>query len=151
MEPNLLRAARRHFPSSDTSQDVVQDVAVLAIRNAHRFKDSGEFQKWAYARLRWLVLDQLQASASAQRGKPKALDEISEPWVLPTQLNATIISELISKLPLRQRIVLQKTVEGASDKEIAASLNINDATVRSLRRFARKRMSDFLEGSKTGK
>lgn len=146
LEPSLLRVARWHLRSDEGAQDVVQDVAVLALRNADRFADAGEFQKWAYARLHWLVLGRRRAFGATKQGKMKALDEVSEPWALPTQLNTTIIGDLISKLPVRQRAVLERTLEGASDREIAETLNVDEATVRSLRRFARKRMSMLLQG-----
>jgi RNA polymerase sigma factor (sigma-70 family) len=135
-EPDLLRIARS-LGLRDAAQDVVQDVAVLALMRYQRFSDVAEFGKWARARTRWFSLDQLTKSKS----------EVDLDAILATagvmamqEPNATAaeLRKLIEKLPARQRETVERSLRGQSPSEIGNDLGIDPSTVRSLLRFARR-------------
>jgi RNA polymerase sigma factor (sigma-70 family) len=144
VEPSLLRVSRRYGKSSEDAQDIVQDLAILAVKNWKRFTGIEEFRRWAYARLHWLALDQLRG----QKHKFHApLESTNEQSVAAAQEQELIVHEilnLISKLPERQQVVLKRMFEGSSTLEIAEVLNIKESTVRSLQRFARINLVNLL-------
>lgn len=141
-EPKLLKVAMHYSRSSDTAEEVVQDIAVLALGNLSRFATAGDFRRWAYVKIYWLVLD-------AYRGlKEQSLERTTEKAVPPTQEQELILQDikrLIPKLPSRQQAVILGMLEGKSTETIARGLQVTEATVRSLRRFARNRLVTLLE------
>jgi DNA-directed RNA polymerase specialized sigma24 family protein len=54
------------------------------------------------------------------------------------------VFDAIQQLPLQQRQILQGFFTGKSDDQLAAELQIDSATVRSLRRFGRIRLQALL-------
>ena len=143
VEPRLLQAARRYRPY-DVARDLVQDVAVLAVTNQDRFTQAEDFFRWARARLHWLLLDRFDA----ERRRPTvSAEKAPEPAVASTQeqdLMAREIRSLIEELPGRQQAVLRGIIEGRSTSEIAAELQVTEATVRSLRRFGCRALAILL-------
>ncbi len=141
-EPELLGAARRQGIDPDNSRDVVQDLAVLAIKNYQRFSEKEEFRRWAFARLHWLILDRFRLAQRAAGGSA----DVEVP-VDAKQENETLVREmleLVGTLPTRQRQVMMMTIQGHSPAAIAAKLGITGATVRSLRRFGRSHLAVML-------
>ncbi len=55
LEPELLRAARRYGAKAGEPQDIVQDLAVVAVKNYARFSEKEEFRRWAFAKIHWLL------------------------------------------------------------------------------------------------
>ncbi len=140
-EPSLFRLAQRYMASREAAQDLLQDVAILAIRELQRFADREEFRRWAHAKLRWFALDQLRSR------RYQSLDWAPEQSTRPTQDQGLIVEHifnLITNLPPRQRAVLRGMIEGRSTPEIARELQIAEPTVRSLQRFARRRLAALL-------
>lgn len=152
--PRLLMRATWLTGSRDVALDLVQDLAVLALR---RLRDPGfptevEFQQWAYQRLRWLFLD-LQRS----RGRRPVLQQLDSDdigqWAAPRQEGRALVGELsrrVELLPPRQRAVLEEVLLGYSTEEIARKLGIKQATVRSSLRHARSFLAEPLLGSQAG-
>ena len=139
MEPRLLRAVQRYTGHS-TAQDLVQDVAVLALQNVARFATFDDFRRWAYTKLHWLVIDAAQA-------RPQLLGQVSEKAIPPSQEQSVFLKHvlrLIAELPPQQQAVMRGLLEGDSYEEIAAQLRIAPATVRSLQRFARHKLITLL-------
>lgn len=145
-EPDLLRMARS-FGLRETAEDVVQDVAIIAIKQRQRFSEFTEFRKWARARTYWLSLDQLATQAK----KGTSLDAvISTAAVGPEQEQMASMGELwehIQKLPPKQREVIRRSLHGQSVEDMAGGLGVASATIRSLLRFARLNLSrQMVEG-----
>ncbi len=147
LEPDLLRMARG-LGVRDASQDIVQDVAVLALRNYERFSEPTDFKKWARARTYWFSLNHLT------KHKPGVdLDTVlAVLGVGPSQeLDAVAIElrEHIVKLPTRQRECIERSLRGESPNDIARELGIDTATVRSLLRFARRTLFRRMQEGET--
>ena len=139
MEPELLRAAGRYGAGAGDPRDVVQDLALVAITNYQRFTREDEFRRWAFARVHWLLLDRLRSR--------KFLSVENSPDVIATEpsqeneLLANEILKLVGTLPKRQLKVMLRTIQGQSVEDIAKEMNIEETTVRSLRRFGRSRLA----------
>lgn len=143
-ESGLIRAARKYGVTREGAKDVVQDVAVLAIRNYARFNSFIEFRRWAYARLHWLLLDEIRASRRKPHESATASIEHSIPPAQEQELIILDIWRLIDQLPTQQRAALVGLIEGYSPLTIAQRLNVKEATVRSLQRHAKKKLVTLL-------
>jgi RNA polymerase sigma factor (sigma-70 family) len=142
----LEAASRRRFRVPDDARsDVLQDLAVLALRNADRFETLESFRGWARARLHWLLLDYVMArrEATLQGG---AVEESSVPAMQEARAMLHEITRLITRLPERQQAVMDGLLRGQSAARIAGELGITEATVRSLQRFGRQKLVEMLEG-----
>jgi RNA polymerase sigma factor (sigma-70 family) len=144
IEPSLLRIASHYTASSNAARDLVQDVAVLALRNASRFATADDLYRWTRPRVRWLMLDQLK------KQQPLLLDEDVEQIAgQSTAVDQGLIirdtMRSIAKLPAQQQAALRGMLEGRSTQEIAKDLQVTEATVRSLQRFARRKLIILLE------
>lgn len=144
LEPGFIRTARRYGLSNEEASDVVQDVAVLAIRNQGQFDNVQDFRNWAFARLHWLLLDEIRH----RRNRPtESLAGSVEPSIPPAQEHDFIVNELrrlIDQLPKQQRAALVGMLDGRSPAAIAQELNVKEATVRSLQRFGRQKLVSLL-------
>ena len=143
LEPEMLRAARRYGSSINDPDDVVQDLAVLALKHDYKFSEKEDFKRWAFARIHWLLLDRLRA----RRGvSVEMLPELTLPEG-PNQEKEVIADEilqLVRTLPKRQLNVIWRTIQGHSVESIAKEMGISEATVRSLRRFGRSHFAMLL-------
>ncbi len=144
VEPELLRTARRYNITAEAARDVIQDVAVLSIREHAKFTNKHDFHQWVHARLHWLLLDEIRAKRART---VETSDSSLERSIPPTQEKDLILSEvwrLVNHLPKRQRAAMLGMLEGYSPADIARELQVEVATVRSLQRFAKKRLVDLL-------
>ena len=145
MAPILRKSAARLVRSYSVADDLVQDVAVLALRLGVQFDfDSQEaFQRWALRRIRWYALDYLKNSMRLVTiGDGAQLEFSSAEGADPMNAAATTraITDALNALPPRQRAVATRKLQGEVNSEIASHLKITESTVRSLWRFARQRM-----------
>lgn len=148
-EPGLVQLAQRFH--GVLGRDVVQDVAVIALRTLQKnqcWANEEHFYKWARQRVRWLALDQLRRS---KRQSQQPMESIAEPFVIDSQdelVDNRLLEKVrvaITRLPERQRLVMEESIKGVNDSEIAKSLGISEATIRSLRRFARQRIMQQMD------
>lgn len=135
-EPGLRRVVSRLI--GKRAADVVQDVAVLALRNIDRFGSIDDFARWCTVRGKWLALDELargrrrpQVPIEAVEASLPAGEESEIPDVLP----------LIDRLPDRQRRVVVYKLMGYRTGEIARAMRIEESAVRSHWRFALRALS----------
>jgi RNA polymerase sigma-70 factor (ECF subfamily) len=96
------------------------------------------------------------ASKQTRRDQERTLRSIRGGWVTPDQIDpfagvddaldgVARLSELMSLLPHRQRLVLAWHLDGFANTEIACHLNMRPATVASHLRHAKQRMRDQLQ------
>jgi RNA polymerase sigma factor (sigma-70 family) len=140
-EKSLFLAAQNYVDSS-TAQELVQDIAVLALENCpNSVRTAQQFKRWAYARLYWFALDELRLQKRRPQEQLEAVTAAQS--IPPSQEQELVIQDIwksIAKLPRRQQAVLTGMMQGRSNEVLAKQLQISEATVRSLQRFARKRL-----------
>jgi RNA polymerase sigma-70 factor (ECF subfamily) len=148
--PSLVRLARGVVGDAD-AEDAVQDALVTAGAKLGSLRDAAAFAAW----VRRIVVRTCVRQAR-RRSWWRRLLPLDDAVALPDPSAADPgdemdVERVLSVLPARQRAVLYLTaVEGRSDADIAAVLGGSPATVRSLRRHARRRLqtrfADELEG-----
>jgi RNA polymerase sigma-70 factor (ECF subfamily) len=146
IEAKLLNRARMLTHSAEDAKDLVQDVALLTLTTKHRFATREDFTAWAFTRLHWRALDHLRSASMRQRrlqffwrSQPQAQEPHYE-----RELDSQRALAALADLPPRQQDILRSSLEGRPTEEIALRLGITEATVRSLRRFARLRLAKAL-------
>ncbi len=146
-EKDLLRQAQRYGFQKDAAQDIVQDVAILALCHLKKgkvFSGEDEFKRWVKSRLHWLALSYFRTSRHITQ---EPLDVAAELSILGSQEQGTFLQELIRSadmLPVKQKEVFKRVLVGERPSDIAEELDMSEATVRSNLRFARKRIIDLL-------
>jgi len=148
--PSLVRLARGVVGDAD-AEDAVQDALVAAGAKLPALRDAACFAGW----VRRIVVRTCVRQARRRRWWRQRLP-LDDAAALPDPTAADPggdldVERVLSVLPARQRAVLYLTaVEGRSDGDIAEILGGSPATVRSLRRHARRRLqrqfADELEG-----
>lgn len=149
----LIRSTTRKYvsllakASSDTQDDIVQEVAVrmLLLYRDGKVTDSGMFTAYAIRVASWTVLDRLRKRSITPR------QYLAERKLFPAELDpatvtsarefAEMFAALVDTLPARQKLVFEAKTEGLSDAEIASKLQIAPSTVRSLNRFAKEKLA----------
>jgi len=137
----LVRLARSVTGEAD-AEDAVQDALVKAWRKLGSLRDPEALRAWL-AR----IVVHVCLRRTRRRRFTLALDEVPEPVHESGTEAALDVAKLLGLLAPRQRAVLHLTVvEGMSDSEIAAVMDLSPAGVRSHRRRGRERLSQILEG-----
>jgi RNA polymerase sigma factor (sigma-70 family) len=113
--------------------DVVQDVAVLALRNFDRFGSIDDFARWCIVRGKWLALDEL---ARGRRRPQVPIEAVEASLPADEETNIRDVLPLIERLADRQRQVVVYKLMGYRTGEIARAMRIEESAVRSHWRFA---------------
>jgi RNA polymerase sigma-70 factor (ECF subfamily) len=148
----LFRVARGAVDSDDEAEDVVQSAWIHAYRSLNQFRGEAAFSTWLvrivlneiYGRRRRLrptvELDQLDANPTAQIiAFPRESDN---PEANMERVQIRRMLELaIAELPAQFRIVfMMRDVEEMSVEEVAAALNLPEATVKTRTHRARAKL-----------
>ena len=142
VEPTVISLGRRLLGSTDAARDLAQDVAVGALLRFDIFRDATHFRAWILNRSRWLALDRIRVHRR-ERANEHATAPGVEAYGVSPELDQ--IMRLIGALPERQQTVLLGSIEGRTASETAATLGVTPATVRSLLRHARLRLTRSME------
>ena len=144
VQPQVLRVLGYYTSplGSDVVQDLMQEVAYVAWKNRSSFSGIEGFRGWVLKCARWRAFDALRAQKIFI-----GLDEETG-WATAGRedLGAVrAILEAVKKLPPRQAKVIQGMLRGKSDEQLARELNVNESTIRSLRRFGRVKLRSLLK------
>lgn len=144
----MLRVARRYAGRALTAEDIVQNALVVACRHPQRLKEASSARAWLAGVTRNLAR---QASRKRKRREKllrrhyprdtstKDFDSLFVNWQVEKILRA------IETLPPGQRKTLRyMLLDGMADDEIAASLDVAEATVRSYRFKAIRKLRRIL-------
>lgn len=143
---SALVGLARSIVGDSAAEDAVQDALILAWRKLGSLRQATAFSTW----LKRIVLNQCLRSQRRWLGF-LSISDIQEP-VFETDPDAELdLARCLESLAPRQRAVMYLTlIEGQSDGEIAALMQISAASVRSHRRRARQRLSHVLSGANHG-
>lgn len=136
-----------------TADDVAQEVAILALRHAHRLRDPQALDAWLY---RTAVRAALR---SVRRGKRRRAVEqdhvvaVARPVADDDVPTAALedLGRLLQGLPERQRAALTlRYAHDLTDDEIAAALRCRPGTVRALLSRGRDALRARIEAAEDG-
>ena len=136
----MLTVCRRYARHQLEAEDLLQDAFIRVFDKIDQFKFNGSFEGWIRRIVVNTALKNYQKSSyqKEQIGLENYEEDSLEPSVY-SQLHEEELLRLIAALPDGYRVVFNLYVmEGFSHKEIAKSLNIQEATSRSQLLKARK-------------
>ncbi|HKS74709.1 MAG TPA: sigma-70 family RNA polymerase sigma factor [Terriglobales bacterium] len=136
------------------AEDVTQEVFLRALRRQNVLSNIRDQKAWL-ARIAWRVAVERNRNAKPNAGEVDDLraEECSAEEALWQKQRSSLLQQLIAALPdeLRHPLVLS-ALEELSPREIAATLDISEAAVRSrcfrARQILRQRLTAWTEGRK---
>jgi RNA polymerase sigma-70 factor (ECF subfamily) len=135
----LVRLARSIVGEAD-AEDGVQESFLLAWRKLSSLRDADAFPRWITRITVRVCIRSARSEMSVV-----AVESMPEPPGSGRNETELDVERLLLSLPPRQRAVMHMTiVEGMTDKEIGAILNVRAASVRAHRRRARDSLSKLL-------
>lgn len=156
LAPRLLALARRMLADPVEAEDIVQESLLRLWQIAPRWEPGAATPAtWVYRVALNLATDRLRRRAGGRRGL--ALDEVDEPPdQSPAVLDRIIAADrmqaldlALARLPDRQRAaVVLRHIEGMSNPEIAAQLDIGVEAVESLTARGKRRLADLLSAQR---
>lgn len=151
LAPRVLALARRLLTDAAEAEDVTQEAMMRLWKMAPDWQEGGaQVSTWLHRVAVNLAVDRLR-----RRGRGVALDTIAEPeapapQAVETMIQADRMSALdaaLSSLPDRQRAaVVLRHIEGLSNPEIAARLEVGVEAVESLTARGKRRLAQLLAG-----
>lgn len=136
------------------AEDVAQEAMLRAYRNFRRLRDRRRFRSWL-VRIAWrLAIDHQRARQRRERREQNLTADDAAIAANATQTAEEIaasreferrLGEALDGLPEKLRLVMIMTgIEGQNTREVAASLGLPEATVKSRIRLARARLVEKL-------
>lgn len=138
-DPRIIALAERFLGSTDDAEDLRQDVVLAAYQKRARFNDRSHLEAWAVKRTQWLALNRLRSLRRLVH-----TDQVAAPAPGVDHELMLTLHEQVSGLPENQRRALVLTVAGHTTASIAQTMGVTEATVRSLRRHARRRLREAI-------
>ena len=144
----MLRIARMYPGRAVTAEDIVQEACAVVCKNPHRLKEVESPGAWLVG-----VTRNLGRQAARKRNRRERLlrdhrhqlvgTEEPEPQTADRRVEGVL--RAAKRLPERLRLALQYTFfNGMSDHEIATTLGVAEATVRSYRFRAIRRLREIM-------
>ena len=131
----FVSQAQRFGLGSAAAEDVIQDLAIEAIKRKSKFQSEDHFKHWALRVIRHRAIDHLAENLPINLGNAsKRLPQV-EPIEGRSEFTE-FIREVVAKLPPRQLELVERVQAGQSTSEIAAAMQIAPASARSLKRHA---------------
>jgi len=140
--PHLYRMARRLTQDESMSDDLVQEMWIVAIRKLGDFQWRSELKTWLIAIL--LNLYRSKRKADEREVALEAEPHAAERSVETSLIDAQDLERAISALPPGYRqIVILHDIEGYTHQEIAALLDIHEGTSKSQLFHARRTLREY--------
>jgi len=156
-ERSVMMTARRMLGNPADAEEAAQEVFLRVFKYLHRFDRTKPFEPWLYR----LTINVCNDIASR---RPRAGEEIPseehEPAAeafdpldsLHADEQRRLVQTALRSLPEKQRAaVVLRDLQGLSTAEVADSLKISEATVRSHLSAARLRLKRFIEKKVQGR
>jgi RNA polymerase sigma-70 factor (ECF subfamily) len=140
--PRVRAMLMRQGADRETAEDIAQETMFTAWRKFHQFSsDKGSVAAWIYTIARRLRIDLVRKQTVWQRGHEEfeTLERLRAPAKEPRswEQEENEIEAALGSLPPEQRQVIQLClVDGLSQREIAAKLDLPLGTVKSRMRLA---------------
>lgn len=152
-QPRLLRHALRLTGDPEAASDAVQEAWLAIVRGLRRLQDPARFRSWAYRIVSRKCSDWIRGRQRRRRLGRRAAEDGTRPGADTLTGSepegddrVTQVRRRLRSLPAERRAILAMHYgEGMSVREIAASLEIPEGTVKSRLFHARNQLRASLE------
>ena len=150
-ERSVMLTARRLLGNTADAEEAVQEVFLRVYKYLHRFDRTKAFEPWLY-RLTVNVCNDI-ASRRPRAGEVITHEDHEIPArtegpheLLDADQQRQLIQKALEQLSEKQRAaIVLRDLQGLSTSEVAETLKVSEATVRSHLSTARLRMKRFIE------
>jgi RNA polymerase sigma-70 factor (ECF subfamily) len=149
--PKVRAMLIRQGTDRETAEEIAQDTMLAVWRKSHQFSDDrGSISAWIYAIARNLRIDRVRQQAVWQRCHEEfeTVERLQSSPAEPRsweQEKSEIESALGSLPPEQEQVIQLSFVDGLSQSQIAARLNLPLGTVKSRMRLAFDRLRSSAE------
>ena len=149
----VMSTARRMLGNVPDAEEASQEVFLRVYKYLHRFDRSKPFEPWLY-RLTINVCNDIGSRRT--RSSEMVLSEVAQSEDSPLDSlqideRRRLLQNALAALPEKQRAaVVLRDLQGMSTAEVAESMKVTEATVRSHLSAARLRLKRFLERRSEG-
>lgn len=145
----LVQFACGYVGSQDASEDIVQDVFVDIWEKDYRYPSCQELRSFLYSATHHSCLNFLKRQEMQERHAPAILQALEAPddierKIMKEELYRHLY-DTIDSLPPKCRQIFLLHLEGKSNKEIAAKLNLTVLTVKTQKKRAMRFLHDKLD------
>lgn len=137
-----MTVCRRYAKNTADAEDILQDGFIRLFQHLHQYRSKGSFEGWMRKIFVNCALKKysLKRFEKEQTGIEHVAPMTIDPGIIETLSEKELI-KLIQELPEGYRIVFNMyVIEGYSHREIAKTLQINEATSRTQLLKARKQL-----------
>lgn len=141
----MVRAVIYHITGIEELDDVVQETFVKLWSGMDRFHGNSSLRTWVYRVTVNAALDHTRKMKRWRFGSLK--EQLAGPLDVERRVgNAALVQKALALLPEEQRVpVVLHSLEGLSNGEIAAVLEIPEGTVRSRIYYGKETLLKYLE------
>ncbi len=144
----VYRFGKRMCPSEQDAEDAVQETLLTAVQKLDDFRGEASFTSWLFTIVRSRCSRKHRAAARAPVIEPiEMIDERPHPdeLVNQQQLRSGLEAALATIEPMYREVLLMRDVEGLTAPEVAATLDLSVAAVKSRLHRARGMLRERVE------
>ncbi len=145
--PKMFGVCLRYCDSKEEAEDVLQDAFIKIFNKIHTFKFMGSFEGWIRKiMVNTAIRNKYTNFRAHETHTMEGMEHKSTDENVISNLSMDDLMKLVNELPQGYKIVFNMfAIEGYSHKEIAETLNIQEATSRSQFLRARNFLKEKLE------
>lgn len=145
----LCLFAERYVGDAQLAEDIVQECFIKLWQHRGEFEYRHQVKSFLYTSVRNGALNELEHQRVVDTYAGQVVNKADESFFRDHVIEEEtyrMLMNAIDKLPGQTRRVMLLALEGVDNKEIAATLNIADGTVHTLKKIAYKRLRKELRG-----
>lgn len=147
MFPAVCSFSYSYIKNYDAAKDIAQETFIKLYTNWNKLKNNESYKPFVYVTAKNLSLDYIKHQNIVQKHKesPSEMFE-NESFFHELTKNESIrlVNQAIGVLPDQSRNIIQYSVEGLNNLEIAVKLNVSVNTVKTLKKNAYKKLREYL-------
>lgn len=144
----LCLFANQYTENQETSADIVQDSFDKLWQIREDFFYLHQVKAFLYTAVRNKALNELEHSKVVYEYAQNVIEKKKDSFfhdAIVEEETYRIVSEAINKLPDQMKAIMQLSLEGKKNAEIADRLNISTETVHTLKKIAYKKLRENLK------
>jgi len=147
----MVRFAQQFLFDKEEAEDFVQEVFVCLYERWRGVRDINQARSFMYVSIRNLCISHLRhqmikekfSLLSLEQCEMMAEEEMEDDIIYQETLRKLHLA--ISRLPIQSKKIIQLSLEGKSNVDIAEELNISINTVKTLKKNAYKKLRDEMK------
>jgi RNA polymerase sigma-70 factor (ECF subfamily) len=145
--PVLCSFARKYIPDAERCRDVAQESLLKFWEERARFTHLGEARAFLYTVTRNACLNLIKRERAADRylhsGGEEYADDLEEK-IMEHEIYL-LLHKAVGNLPERMRLIIEASLRGKRNGEIAGELGITEGTLHTLKKRAYKKLRDVMK------